>query len=320
MIEFILMISAVLFMLIISIAMIFLIFNMGHTYVKLTGSRGFILSLFQLAHIPVKIFNFMTNPQEYVDWDIEKNPPAWLSLEVIRFKNKITWKNRANFWQLLLRSGTHYSYLNLGNNFLPQLIGQSIKYIFKKIFKILLKPIFYLKIFKKHPIKAYLQLTGSFSGAVINWICHSKYKKGFIKTARKAGWPIGYYYGKKYLENPIFSIKENNALKAMSFIMVIYVLFGLAGWEKHIYPKNQPSVDIHSEDKVSITFPGTPYKCPHRGMKCASICQCFVSWEDGLVQAVNPMLTSYVTKCLAAGDSTCEVIITRKKAKKHTSN
>ncbi|MHA1270656.1 MAG: hypothetical protein ACTSPY_12760 [Candidatus Helarchaeota archaeon] len=313
MIGFLIRLFVVAFIVIIIILTSLLILNMGDTYVNLAASRGFILFLFKLAHIPVKIFNHLTPSHLYVDWEIETNPPKWLPKEVINFKNQFTWKDRAFFWHLLLRSGTLTVYKNLGNKFLPQLIAVSIINIFKTIWKVLLNPFYYMNRFKKHPIKTYLEFAGSISGSTINWICNSKYKEEFIKNARKAGFPIGYYYGKKYLKDPIFRSTKNDALKAMQLIMVVYVLFGLVGWERHIYPKFQPKVEIHSENEVTVSFSGNPYKCPHRGLKCFKICQCFVSWEDGLVNAINPNLTSYVTKSLAAGDSECEVIITKKK-------
>jgi hypothetical protein len=286
---------------------------MSNTYVNLTASRGFILSLFKLTHIPVKIFNYLTSQSLYDDWKIEKNPPFWLPEEVIKFKNQLTWKDRAYFWHLLLRSGTKAAQEDLGGRFLPQLIARSLFIIFKSIITLFFKPIKNSQRFKKHPIKAYLEFTGSFSGATINWIWGSKYGKNFIKTARRAGFPIGFYYGKQYLENPIFSTKISDSLRAMQFIMVVYVLFGLAGWEKHIYPRNQPIITIKKDKEVSISFKGLPYKCPHRNMRCPKICSCFVSWEDGLVQAVDPSLKSYVRKTLAAGNNECEVVIEIKK-------
>ncbi|MHA1143499.1 MAG: hypothetical protein ACTSRW_02110 [Candidatus Helarchaeota archaeon] len=302
-------------MMIFLLIFIFIIFNSSGTYVKLTSSRGFIRFLFQLAHIPVKIFNRMSSSALYEEWEIEKNPPEWLPPEVVLLKDSLTWKDRSYFWHLLLRSGTHAMHENIGKEFLPRLVAHSIKIIFSRIVHVLIHFPRSLREFRAHPIAGYLKLTGSFSGGAINWICHSPYKKKFVTITRKAGFPIGYYYGKRYLEDPVFKAVKNDALKAMQFIMVVYVLFGLSGWEKHIYPKNQPIVKISSADHVTINYEGRPYLCPHRGMRCPEICDAFVSWEDGLVQAVNPNLTSFVGKRLAAGDNECEVIIAPKSKK-----
>lgn len=291
-----------------------LILNLSSTYVNLTASRGFIRFLFQLAHLPVKLFNRMSSQSLYTTWEIEENPPSWLPPEVIKLKSSLTWKDRAYFWHLLLRSGTHAVHHNLGRKFLPRLVAHSIKYMGVTVLRVLFNAPQSLREFRAHPINAYLRLTGNFSGKAINWICRSPYKEAFIRTTRKAGFPIGLYYGKEYLKNPVFKFVENKTLRAMQFIMVVYVLFGLAGWEKHLYPRNEPKVIIHSKNYITVSFPGHPYRCPHRGLKCPAICQAFVSWEDGLVQAVSPQLTSYVGKCLAAGGRECEVIISEKKS------
>ncbi|MHA1312134.1 MAG: hypothetical protein ACTSQO_14565 [Candidatus Helarchaeota archaeon] len=302
------------FLTLLILVIVFFIFNRSESYINISASRGFILSLFKITHIPVKLLNRITSKNLYEAWEIEKVPPDWLSEDVIKLKSRITWKDRAYFWHLLLRSGSREARKNLGRYFLPQLMAYSLKIIFVKTFKLFIHPIYCFNKFIRHPIKAYLEFTGSFSGSAINWICSSSYKDSFIEATRRAGFPIGYYYGKKYLKDPIFDNK-NDALKAMQLIMFFYVLFGLSGWEKHIYPQNQPEVKIHSKDTVSISFPGRPYKCPHRGMKCPEVCQGFVSWEDGLVNAVNKDLTSFVTKSLAAGDNRCAVIITKKEKK-----
>jgi len=309
MLELIIQLAPYLFIIILGIGIIFLIFGNGSTYNNLTSSRGFICSLFKISHIPVKICNRLTNFQRYVKWEIETSPPEWLPIRVIQFKNKITWKDRAYFWHLLLRSGSYEVYKNIGNQFLPQLVAQAFKIIIKKMLKIFLNFSYYANRFHSHPIKAYLEFAGSISGEVINWICRMPYKDKFIESCKKAGFPIGFYYGKKYLENPVFSRNINDATTAMQFIMVIYVLFGLAGWERHLYPRNQPKVEIISANHAVISFPGIPYKCPHKGMKCPAICQGFVTWEDGLVKAINPKLKAYVSKALASGDNCCEVVV-----------
>ena len=44
-------------------------------------------------------------------------------------------------------------------------------------------------------------------------------------------------------------------------------------------------------------------------MRDPAVCQAFVSWENGLVHAVNKKLKSYVSKTLGAGDKSCDVSI-----------
>ncbi|NHI91158.1 MAG: hypothetical protein EAX96_01560 [Candidatus Lokiarchaeota archaeon] len=290
------------------LCLFFILLNWGNFYVLICKSRGFIRGLFRIAKVLVKINLQISPPYRFKLWDIEKNPPSWLTQKVITFKNKITWDDRAEFWHLLLRSGTLYMNKNIGNQFLPQLVSIGIKNIVKKFFKVLLKPIKYFKEFSKNPIKSYLNFCGGVSGETINWICSNEYFYDFVRITKKAGFPIGYYFGKKYIGLEIID-EDSDALKAMQTIMIIYVLFGLAAWEKHIYPFNEPKIIIKSKDEIIISYCGDPYKCPHRGLKHRSICQAFVSWENGLVQAVNPNLRSFVSKSLANGDQSCDVVV-----------
>jgi len=288
--------------------LLFVLLNMGDFYVKACESRGFIHALFKIAKIPVTITKKISPPYRHRAWPIEKNPPEWLSQDVINFKNKLTWSDRAEFWHLLLRSGTYHMNKKINKSFLPQLVATGIKNIFKKLFKVLISFPKTFKKFKDNPIKSYLDFFGSVSGDTINWICSRKYFHQFVKITKDAGFPIGVYFGKRYKALEIINAK-NPALKAMQTIMIVYVLFGLAPWEKHIYPFNDPEVIVINDNEIVVKFCGDPYKCPHRGLKHPSVCQAFVSWENGLVQAVHPRLRSYVSKSLANGDQSCDVVV-----------
>ncbi|MHA1797467.1 MAG: hypothetical protein ACTSVY_03375 [Candidatus Helarchaeota archaeon] len=288
--------------------LLFILLNRSDFYVKACSSKGFIRGLFKIARVPVKINLKISPPYRHKKWDIEKNPPSWLSQKVINFKNQLTWDDRAEFWHLLLRSGTYYMTRDLDSRFIPQLVAIAIKNIFKKFFIVLFRIRRYSKHFVQNPIKSYLNFWGSISGETINWICSNKYFYPFVKITKKAGFPIGYHFGKKYIALSIID-QESDALKAMQTIIIIYVLFGLAGWEKHIYPFNEPKIINISDKEIIISYCGEPYKCPHRGLKHRSICQAFVSWENGLVQAVNPHLRSFVSKSLANGDQSCDVVV-----------
>ena len=287
---------------------VFILLNWGQFYVLACRSRGFIRGLFKITRVPVQLNLKISPPYRFKKWEIETNPPEWLTQKVINFKNKITWDDRSEFWHLLLRSGTHYMNRDLSDKFLPQLVSTGIKIIFKRFFKVISRPNKYFKQFRENPIKSYLNFCGSISGESINWICSRKYFHPFVKITKKAGFPIGYYFGKKYVGLDIID-EDSDALKAMQTIMIIYVLFGLAAWEKHIYPFNEPKVIVKGKDEIVISYCGEPYKCPHRGMKHRSVCQAFVSWENGLVQAVNPNLRSFVSKSLANGDQSCDVVV-----------
>ena len=298
----------ILFISALGLILLFILLNLGDFYVQACSSRGFIHALFKVAKLPVSINKRISPPYRFREWPIEKDPPEWLSQEVINFKNKLTWSDRAEFWHLLLRSGTYHMNKEINKSFLPQLVAIGIKNIFKKFFKVLIKSPKTFKMYKKNPIKSYLDFFGSVSGETINWICSTKYFHPFVTITKKAGFPIGYYFGKRYAALKIINA-ENPALKAMQTIMIVYVLFGLAPWEKHIYPFNDPEVVTVNKDEIIVKFCGDPYKCPHRGLKHPSICQAFVSWENGLVQAVNPKLRSYVSKSLANGDQSCDVVV-----------
>ena len=298
----------ILFISAMGLILLFIILNMGDFYVKACESRGFIHALFKVAKIPVSINKRISPPYRFRIWPIEKNPPEWLSQDVINFKNKLTWSDRAEFWHLLLRSGTYYMNRDLSKKFLPELVAIGIKNIFKRFFKVFLNAPKTFKMFKENPIKSYLDFFGGVSGETINWICERKYFHPFVRITKKAGFPIGYYFGKRYIALDIINAKDP-AMKAMQTIMIVYVLFGLAPWEKHIYPFNDPEVNIIKDGEIVVKFCGDPYKCPHRGLKHRSICQAFVSWENGLVQAVHPQLRSFVTKSLANGDQSCDVVV-----------
>ena len=118
--------------------LLFVLLNLGDFYVQACSSRGFIHALFKVTKIPVSINKRISPPYRFRIWPIEKNPPQWLSQEVIAFKNKLTWSDRAEFWHLLLRSGTYYMNKELSKRFLPQLVAIGIKNIFKKFFKVLI--------------------------------------------------------------------------------------------------------------------------------------------------------------------------------------
>ena len=276
---------------------------------KFLSSQGFVIALAKILKLPVRLFKRISPPNAFCQWQIEKNPPKWLVKEVVDLKNRVTWTDRAEFWFLLLRSGTYYTTKKIDRGFVPRLIAYGFKATFHMFKRFIKQSSLFFKTFHENPIRAYLLWAGSISGYVINWISSSKYRKQFIKVTKEAGFPIGYYYGQKF--NKIKFFKESKAddiTKATQMIMYIYILYGLAGWERIIYPLNEPEVLVNSQKSV-ISFCGNPYRCPHRGMKDPAICQAFVSWEDGLVHAINKKLKSYVSRTLGAGDKSCDVTI-----------
>ncbi|MHA1383492.1 MAG: hypothetical protein ACTSR3_07025 [Candidatus Helarchaeota archaeon] len=297
------------FFIIFYLALLFFIMSSGSTYVKFCSSQGFVLALAKILRLPVRLFKKISPQNSFHLWQIEKNPPDWLTGEIVELKNSVTWDDRAKFWFLLLRSGTYYTTKKIGRTFLPRLIAFGFKAVLRMFKRFLKERNLFLKTFKENPIRAYLLWAGNLSGYVINWISNSIYRDQFIQVTKEAGYPIGYYYGKKFSQLKFF--KESNLdpiTKATQMIMYIYVVFGLAGWERIIYPSNEPEVIVNPKESI-ISFCGNPYRCPHRGMKDPSICQAFVSWEDGLVRGVNKNLKSYVSKRLAAGETSCDVSI-----------
>ncbi|MHA1378570.1 MAG: hypothetical protein ACTSRG_09330 [Candidatus Helarchaeota archaeon] len=309
----IIILGAIGFFILFSLAVIFFIFSNGSTYVTFCSSQGFIIALARILRIPVKIFKKLSPPNVFQLWEIEKTPPRWLTKEIIELKNRVTWDDRAKFWFLLLRSGTYYTTKEIGREFLPRLIAFGFKAVLHMLKRFIRERSFFLKTFRENPIRAYLLWAGSLSGYVINWISKSVYRNDFIRITKKAGFPIGYYYGMKFNQLKFFKeSKLDSVTKATQMIMYIYVLYGLAGWERIIYPLNEPEIIISPNNSV-ISFCGQPERCPHRGMRDPAICQAFVSWENGLVRAVDNKLKSYVSKRLAAGDNSCDVSIDYRK-------
>ncbi len=297
------------FFVILILALMLFILSNGNTYLIFTSSQGFIIALAKILRLPVRLFKRLTPTSYFRDWEIEKNPPAWLTNEIRDLKNKVTWEDRAKFWFLLIRSGTYYTTKKIGRPFIPRLVAFGFKAVLHMFKRFIKRPTLFLKTFRENPIRAYLLWAGSLSGYVINWISRSIYREKFISVTKEAGFPIGYYYGKKFGQLKFFKeSKLDDITKATQMIMYIYVLYGLAGWERIIYPSNEPDVVVTPKESV-ISFCGAPHKCPHRGMRDPAICQAFVSWEDGLVNAINKKLRSFVSKRLAAGETSCDVSI-----------
>ncbi|MFX0136195.1 MAG: hypothetical protein ACFFDN_21325 [Candidatus Hodarchaeota archaeon] len=306
-------VAGAMFLILLFLVLLFYALSTGYTYLKFISSQGFIIAFAKILRLPVRLFKRITPPKAFCQWEIEKNPPEWLTKEVLELKNKVTWVDRAKFWFLLLRSGTYYTTKKIGRTFIPKIIAYGFKAILHLFKRFIKQRTLFLKTFRDNPIRAYLLWAGSISGYVINWISRSKYRNQFIKVTKEAGFPIGYYYGKKFNQVKFFKeSKLDDITKATQMIMYIYVLYGLAGWERIIYPLNEPEVILNPNESI-ISFCGNPYRCPHRGMRDPKICQAFVSWEDGLVHAVSNKLKSYVSQRLAAGDKSCDVTIEHSK-------
>ena len=286
--------------------LIFFILNTSETYVTLASQWGVVLGLALILKIPVRLLRRISPPHYRIVWGIEKKPPKWLPKKVREAKTRITWEDRARFWYSILSYGTKSAHKIVGPKFIPQLMGQIIKIVFRRIKDILINFDRSSEIFSRNPIVAYLHFAGGLSGSALNWIFESIYNEKFVEATEDAAKKFGHHEALRLKSTGLYPGSGVKTL--MSMIMYIYVVYGLASWMRYCYPHVEPIVEATDEYSI-VGFSQGPYKCPHRGLKYPRFCDAFVTWEAALAETINPRLTAFASKRSAAGDEGCEVKI-----------
>jgi len=292
------------------VILIFLILSTSETYVTLASNWAIILGLTLVLKIPVRLLRTFSPPSHKIKWRIEKTPPSWLSLKVNAAKNKVTWKDRARFWYLILRYGTQSAHTIVGTSFLPHLIATAFRVFLNRIIQITHNFERSGQLFVKNPIVSYLHFAGSLSAGCLNWIFESFYNIKFLRATEDAARKFGRHEALRLRTTGLFP--GNDVKTLMSMIMYIYVVYGLASWMRYCYPTIEPVVETTDTSSV-VRFSQGAHQCPHRGLKYPQFCNAFVTWEAALAETINPQLTAVCSKRSAAGDEGCEVTVLYKK-------
>lgn len=95
-------------------------------------------------------------------------------------------------------------------------------------------------------------------------------------------------------------LKGNDAIALGSHLMTVYDIQGF-----------DPKVDEASPEKVVISlYHGLPERCPYGiGKGQVELCRATIGYEETLAKLVNPKLKTYLSKCKAADDDTCTLVI-----------
>jgi hypothetical protein len=98
-------------------------------------------------------------------------------------------------------------------------------------------------------------------------------------------------------------LKGNDALALGSHLMTVYDIQAF-----------DPKVDEASPKKVVISlYHGLPDHCPYGiGKGQVELCRATIGYEETLAKLLNPKLKTYLSKCKAAGDPTCTLVIEQK--------
>lgn len=95
-------------------------------------------------------------------------------------------------------------------------------------------------------------------------------------------------------------LKGNDAITLGSHLMTVYDIQGF-----------DPKVEEASPKRVVISlYHGLPDHCPYGiGKGQVEICRATIGYEETLAKLINPKLKAYLSKCKAAGDDTCTLVI-----------
>lgn len=95
-------------------------------------------------------------------------------------------------------------------------------------------------------------------------------------------------------------LKGNDAITLGSHLMTVYDIQGF-----------DPKVEEASPERVVISlYHGLPDHCPYGiGKGQIEICRATIGYEETLAKLINPKLKAYLSKCKAAGDDTCTLVI-----------